>query len=158
MLNGQIIANKDRDKNEIIKFEQLTIDLSDVNTNTIKSPKLQETSTFQLLNCLIKKNISNPNCDARNEVINSLNRRIVLPFYIPVIALICSMLMTTSKRKYFDKNIIFFYSFILLVFVELTVRYTGINNFLLYIFLISPLVLSIFLYSFFNFHFFGNGS
>ena len=133
LLNGQIIANKDRDKNEIIKFEQLTIDLSDVNTNTIKSPKLQETSTFQLLNCLIK-NISNPNCDARNEVINSLNRRIVLPFYIPVIALICSMLMTTSKRKYFDKNIIFFYSFILLVFVELTVRYTGINNFLLYIF------------------------
>jgi lipopolysaccharide export LptBFGC system permease protein LptF len=148
LLNGQIISTKDEEKNEIIKFEQLTIDLSDVNTNTIKNPKLQETSTFQLVNCLLSKNISNPNCDAKNEVISSLNRRIILPLYIPIIALICSMLMTTSKKKYFDKNVIFFYSFILLVFTELTVRYTGINNFLLYTFIISPLIMAVTLYIF----------
>ena len=133
LLNGQIISSTKEDlENEIIKFEQLSIDLSNINTNTIKSPKLQETSTLQLISCIIKKNISNPNCDARNEIISSLNRRIILSLYIPVIALICSLLLFISKKNFFNKNLIFVYSFFLLIFVELVVRYTGINNFLLY--------------------------
>ena len=52
LFNGQIITSKkDINKNEIIKFEQLNINLSDLSTTTIKKPKLQETSTFELLNC-----------------------------------------------------------------------------------------------------------
>ena len=56
LLNGQIISSVTKnDDSEIIKFDQLNIDLSNINTNIIKSPKLQETSTLMLINCLTKK-------------------------------------------------------------------------------------------------------
>ena len=51
LFNGQIISSKKRDneKNEVIKFDQLNIDLGDLVTTTIKKPKLQETSTIDLI-------------------------------------------------------------------------------------------------------------
>ncbi len=55
LFNGQIISAKKNSNNEIIKFEQLNIDLGNLNTMTIKEPKIQETSTFVLLGCLFKK-------------------------------------------------------------------------------------------------------
>ena len=45
-------------KSEIIKFEQLSINLNNLTTSVIRQPKLQETSTFILLKCLIKNNKS----------------------------------------------------------------------------------------------------
>ena len=45
---------------EIINFDQLNINLDNVNTSTIKKPKIQETSTIKnLLNCLTNVNLSN---------------------------------------------------------------------------------------------------
>jgi len=44
LFNGQILSSKnDNSKSEIIKFEQLNIDLKNLQTGTIKQPKLQET-------------------------------------------------------------------------------------------------------------------
>lgn len=147
LLNGQIISTKGEDiKSEIIKFDQLNIDLSNINTNTIKNPKLQETSTVKLFNCLIIKDLSNPNCSAKKEIVSSLNRRIILPFYIPVIALLSSLLLINSKKIFLHKNFIFSYSFLLLLFVELTIKFTGMNKFVFYIFLITPLILIPFMY------------
>ena len=41
LFNGQIITSKiDINKNEVIKFEQLNIDLSDLSTTTIKTTKI----------------------------------------------------------------------------------------------------------------------
>lgn len=149
LLNGQIISSSlDSSDNEIIRFDQLNIDLSNINTNTIKNLKIQETSTLQLINCITKKILSNPNCSAQNEIVSSLNRRVILPFYIPVIALICSLLIVNSKKIFFNRNLIFFYSFLLLVFTELLVRYTGINNYAFIIFLISPFIMTITIYAF----------
>ena len=42
------------DKNEIIKFEQLNIDLANLTTTTIK-PKIQETSTLKLISCFLSE-------------------------------------------------------------------------------------------------------
>ena len=57
LFNGQIISSKrNNDENEIIKFEQLNINLANLATSTIKKPKIQETSTAKLLSCFIKKN------------------------------------------------------------------------------------------------------
>ena len=56
LLKGQIIYSKeDNLDNEIIEFEQMNVNLRDLNTSTIKVPKLQETSTIQLLNCFLKR-------------------------------------------------------------------------------------------------------
>ena len=56
LFNGQIISSKkDQSKNEIIKFDQINIDLSKLSTTTIKKSKVQETSTLELLKCLIRE-------------------------------------------------------------------------------------------------------
>ena len=54
LLNGQIISTKKNSDNEILKFDQLNIDLSKLNTAVVKKPKIQETSTVKLLNCFLK--------------------------------------------------------------------------------------------------------
>ena len=151
MFNGQIISAKNNFENEIIKFEQLNIDLSSLKNTTIKKPKIQETTTIALIKCLFdKKSNQNDFCndDFKKEILSTLNRRIIIPFYIPVLSLLCSLLLVKSKKNYFKNIIIFIYCFIILLFTELAVRYTGINPFILYIFILLPFSLLLTLYSF----------
>ena len=103
LFNGQIISSKKNAKNEMIKFNQLNIDLKDLNTTTIKKPKIQETSTLILLNCFLKKItlILIVIKILKKKFYPNLNRRIILPFYIPVISLICSLLLVKSKKIIF---------------------------------------------------------
>ena len=150
LLNGQIIISKKNDKSEIINFEQLVINLDSLNTTTIKQPKIQETPTLDLLKCFTT-NISEIkfcNENFKKEIIATLNRRIIIPFYIPILALISGLSLIKTKKFYLNKYSNFFYCFILLVFSELAVRYTGINSLMLYIFLLLPIALFIFLYFF----------
>ena len=156
LLNGQIITSKTGEKNEIIKFEQLSIDLSSLNTTTIKQPKIQETSTSNLLVCFkdrLNKNIKICNESFKKEILSVLNRRLVLPLYIPIISLICSILLIKSQKKYFNKVSVFTYCFMLLLFIEISVRYTGINFFTRISFLVLPVILMIMFYSFLVYQF-----
>ena len=156
LFNGQIItSSKDNSKNEIIKFEQLIIDLGDLSTTTIKKPKLQETSTLKLLNCFIRDKFDNQICkkDVKNEIVPTLSRRVILPLYIPVISLICSLLLVKTKARYLNKFFIFIYSFVLLVFTEIAVRYTGINIFIKNVFIFFPFFLGLIFYFFLNYKF-----
>ena len=154
LFNGQIISSKrDQSKSEIIKFDQINIDLSKLSTTTIKKSKVQETSTLELLKCFREKNIDLKTCHKLSEIIPNLNRRIVLPFYIPAIALICSLLLIRVKGKYFNSLSIFILSFLVLLFSELTIRYTGINDLIKTIFLFFPFFLLVLFYTFLNLKF-----
>ena len=154
LFNGQIISSKrDQSKSEIIKFDQINIDLSKLSTTTIKKSKVQETSTLELLKCFREKNIDLKTCHKLSEIIPNLNRRIVLPFYIPAIALICSLLLIRVKGKYFNSLSIFILSFLVLLFSELTIRYTGINDLIRTIFLFFPFFLLVLFYTFLNLKF-----
>ncbi len=150
LLNGQIISSKKNSDNEIITFEQLNIDLSNLSTNTIKKPKIQETSTLKLLGCLTLNNKDKKFCNEgfKKEILPTLNRRLIIPFYIPVLSLVCALLLLRSKKIYFNKIFIFIYSFTLLLFTELAVRYTGINNFVMFLFIFTPFLLFAFFYIF----------
>ncbi len=148
LFNGQIISSKkDGKKNEVIKFEQINIDLRNLQTGTIKQPKLQETSTFNLFKCLnTNENEYTIICKkgTKKEIITVLNRRIILPMYIPIIALICSFLLIKAKSRkniFLNKYSMFILSFIILLYAELIVRYTGLSKFLSIIFFVSPLLL-----------------
>ena len=155
LFNGQIISSRKNSENEIIKFEQLNIDLSNLSTTTIKNPKIQETSTIRLLGCLTKdvKNKEFCNEGFKKEILPTLNRRIIIPFYIPVLSLICALLLIKSNRLFFHKSFIFIYGFALLLFTELAVRYTGINNIILILFIIIPFFLLIVFYFLLIFNF-----
>ena len=149
LFNGQIISSKENKiENELINFEQLDISLDNFVTSTIKKPKLQETSTYTLLGCFLifKKDLSICKEDAKKEMVPLLIRRLILPFYIPVITLICSFLLLKNHKFYSNRITIFIYSFLILLFTELVIRYTGINNYLRLVYIFTPFILFFVLY------------
>ena len=74
----------------------------------------------------------------KKEIIPTLNRRVVIPFYIPALALIASLLLIKTEKIYFKKISVFTYCFVVLLFTELAVRYTGINNIIMITFALIP--------------------
>ncbi len=156
LFNGQIISSKENNKeNEIIKFEQLNIDLKNLTSNVIKKPKIQETSTLKLMSC-VRKDFNEKICKEqfRKEILPILNRRIILPLFIPVITLVsCLLLIRNRNNVYYNKFSIFTYCFLILLYAELLVRYTGMNYIINNLFLFSPLVLSIIFYFFLKINF-----
>ena len=157
LFNGKIITSNQEDKeNDIIKFEQLSFDLNNIQSTTIKQPKIQETSTISLINCYKENKIKNSYCkkNYKEEILPVLNRRIILPFFIPVIALLSSLLLIKTKKNIFlNKISIFFYCFLILLYAELIIRYTGLSNVVNNFFLISPIIFSIISYIFLKFKF-----
>ena len=92
LIDGQIILSRVKSV-EVINFEQLDISLNNLSTATIKKPKLQELSTIDLFRCFTKQLEKTCDEEAKKEVIPNLIRRLILPFYIPVISLLCSFLL-----------------------------------------------------------------
>ena len=156
LLNGQIISSKNNgEETEIIKFDQLKVNLSQLVTTTIKKTKIQETSTTKLLKCFLSNSLKSEVCkkDAGKEIIPVLVRRIILPLYIPVIALICSFLLIKDNKIYYNKVSVFVYSLALIIFSELVLRYTGINSLIRVFYSLLPFLLFIIFYCFLFFKF-----
>ncbi len=157
MFKGQIISSdKNNQGNDIIKFDQLSVDLSNFKNRTIKRPKVQETSTITLLTCLEGSIFYKISCEKnfKTEILPILNRRITLPLYFPIIALFASFLLIKSKKKFFFSKVsVFLYCFLVLLYAELIIRYTGISSLISKLFILSPVVLSILVYIFLKFKF-----
>ena len=138
------------------KNERDMIDLAKLETSTIKVPKLQETSTFKLISCFSKKTfLELCNENVKKEIVPILNRRIALPFYIPIITLLSCILLVRSKRIFYNKFFVFLYSFSVLLYVELIIRHTGLNStfskfFILFPAITFPLIYFFLLYKFKN--------
>ena len=143
LINGQIISSKKENNVEVVNFERLNISLNNLSTTTIKKLKLQEISTLRLINCFVEKFNKDDLCnnDTKKEIIPNLIRRLILPLYIPVIALICSFLLIKSNILFSKKLLIYFTSFILIVFTELFIRYTGINYEIRMAYILLPFVI-----------------
>ena len=151
LFNGLIISSNNKNKNDIIKFEQIDIDLKNITNNTIKKPKIQETSTIKLIGCLNNNYFNDVNCKGnfKEEILPTLSRRIIMPLFIPVVTLIASLLLIKSKKKiFYNKVSIFGYAFLVLLYAELVIPYTGLNKIFANIFIISPLILSAIIYTF----------
>ena len=153
LINGQIISSKKKEEVEVINFEQLDISLSDLSTATIKMPKLQEISTLKLLSCFVKDSNEKKFCnkDAKKEIIPNLIRRLILPFYIPVVSLLCSFLLVKNNINLLEKMTIYLFTFLLIVLTELFIRYTGINYQIRSTYIILPFVLIISAYLILNY-------
>tara|TARA_A100000164_G_scaffold367820_1_gene390228 strand:+ start:439 stop:1575 length:1137 start_codon:yes stop_codon:yes gene_type:complete len=158
LFNGQIIStDKNKFENNVIKFEQLNINLKNLETDTIKDPKLQETSTISLAKCILKplkEEAINCKENTKKEIITVLNRRLVLPLYIPIISLLSSFLLIKvhSKKNFFlNKYSVFLYSFLILLYAELIIRYTGISKIANIVFFVSPIFLIPIIYIFLSF-------
>jgi len=151
LFNGTIQTLNQKNEIKNINFDKTELNISNFNTRTITQPKIQETSSLMLFRCLInelsEKCIIKKN---KNIIIENLSRRIGMPLYVPLISVLASFLLIQRKEKkynYFKKYIVFCFSFIILLFAEMLLRYTGfsLKNLVVYFFL--PLLLMIILYS-----------
>ena len=146
--NGTI--QKENDKNEIvsINFIKTNMQMEGLKTKSIIMPKIQETSSKILIECMTSKskNIKILNCpktDAKIDTLAELNRRFGMPLYIPAISLILSFLLISrneSKRKNLYKYFYFGLSFLILIVAEILVRYSGISFFYSYLYYFIPII------------------
>ena len=145
LYDGKVI-NKKENKINVFEFKQIDFNLSDYSTNTILTPKVQETSSKNLINCAMQ-NIKNKeikssrNCDKNliKEINQELFKRFYKPIYIPIVAVICCFLIILPKNNInynFQLKITFISGFILLILSETTLRYStsSLTSTIIYLF------------------------
>lgn len=155
------VLNKSNQKINEFKFDEIDINLSKYETNTILVPKIQETSSLKLFKCtLIKKNLkknnNERNCDLSiiNEIDEELIKRFYKPIYIPLIAIICCFLIIFPKNnvKYnLQLRITFLFGIIILILSETTLRFSSLSYLHTLSYFIIPWILFFLTYSFLMF-------
>ena len=155
LYNGNIQKLNRKGDVSIIKFEKTILNLAGLVTKSITEPKIQETSTFKILLCILKKNIDMHNCQENKKSLMDIkiefNKRFGMPIYIPLISVICSFLLSSRRDQKiygYNKYIYFFLGFVILAISEIIVRYSGISwtHSIIY-YLIPLLLLPIFYFS-----------
>ena len=143
--------NKDGELNDV-NFKKTELSISLLKPRTITAPKMQETSTITLFKCIIQKSDKILNCpkqDMKKDVVSTIARRVGMPIYSPLVALICSFLLIGNKekrnkvlRRYFYMSL----AFIMLVLGELLVRYSGFSRLHTISYFLLPIILMPFFY------------
>jgi len=139
LINGLIQSQDKFGKINNINFTKTELSIDSLKPRTITKPKLQETTTFALIDCffkneniLLSKILDNcPSKKLNKDIISTVLRRLGMPLYIPLVALICCfLLISTKKKKYkFAQNYIYFFlGFVVLVCAEILVRYSGFSK------------------------------
>ena len=154
LFNGTIQTLNKNNEFKNIKFEKTELSLINVSTRTIKQLKIQETSSSSLLRCFFdpKNNTNLTNCSVNNlqvEVAQTLSRRLGAPLYIPLISIIVSFLLIYKKEKKFNflkKYALFIFSFLILIFAEILLKYTGFSSETTISYFILPIVVSVIFY------------
>ena len=160
---GKIININDKGRTTIFNFSDTKFDLSKFSTKSTTFPKVQEQSTIKLFNCaqsLLNKDIKflyskNMICEEGylKNIEQELLKRICIPLYLPLLALIACFLILKSKdtQEYTNfKFKLFLIGIILLIISEVSVRYAGLNNKSNLIFILMPVILFIMARTFFN--------
>ena len=122
LYNGNIQKLNNSGDVSVVKFKKTIFNLSGLSTTSISEPKIQETSTLKIFDCIINKRVEMHNCQQDKKSIMDIkiefNKRFGMPVYIPLIALVCSFLLSSRKDKkiyYYNKYIYFFIGFLILV-------------------------------------------
>ena len=121
LLEGKIISTDINKKSNIIRFDQLNIDLNKFENNTIKIPNSKRLQLIKLFGCILKNTLNGNICNEnlRKEIVPILNRRIIYPFYLPLISMICCLLLVKNRKKKFCiTNIVFLFFVFLFYFSQ----------------------------------------
>ena len=153
ILNDGSFIDVDDQKITSFAFKKTKINLSKYLTKTTTFPKIQEVKSKYLLNCLynlyLNRNFESStsyflcNKKSQGDITEEMFKRIVKPFFIPVIVLIASLIILFNKDHFnYPKiqYILFFIGFFILVISEISARYIA-NNSIQIFFLILPIIL-----------------
>ena len=152
ILSDGIIHSSNGKEISSLKFKKTEITLNSLNNRTIQQPKLRETKTSTLYNCLFFKNDNLLNCPIsklKTEVLEHFSRRVSMPFYILMISLICCFALFSNEEKEnnsFKRYFVFIFSFITIIFSEILIRYTGKSELFAINYFLVPMLFSPILY------------
>ena len=150
------------------RFAKSNLNLSDLESNTTTYKKTQEVSTINLINCYkniynkknvdLSKKINIENCRSENlsNILKEFHKRIIIPFYIPVLMLISLLLIVKSKENinYLRYRLLIFVMGLLTIIIsEMTLRFVSENFLNNLIISIVPFSLIIILYLLFYYKF-----
>ena len=147
------------------KFSKTDFNISKYSTKTTVTKKIQETSTKDLIKCLMifhkpidKINFSKITLD-RNCGINNLNNihqelysRLIKPLYITFLITISLLLILKSKDSHLyniNKIKIYLLGFVSIVFLELSSKFINTNLIQNLILILLPILLVLMIYIFF---------
>ena len=147
------------------KFTKTNFNISKFSTKTTVTKKIQETSTKNLIKCLItfqksknkvnfSKNSLTRNCGLDNleNIHQELYSRLIKPFYVTLLIAISLLLILKSKNDYlFNINKIKIYSlgFVTIVFLEISSKFINTNLIQNLFLIILPIFLILLMYTFF---------
>ena len=141
LFDGETVTNKNN-KVTNISFAKSDFLLSNLKANTMTEQKNQELRTSYVMACILFLNKINLsyfkkiqktkliNCTEGNKInlIKELYKRLVIPFYIPILMLIPYLLILTSKEKS-NYNKMKLFSFLtgvfVIIFSEGTIRFVS---------------------------------
>ena len=139
LFHGKII-NIDIKNTNIIQFEKTEFNLSKFNTKSTVFPKIQETNSIKLIECL-SSFINNKEgffeklfvCDESsvNAVFQEMYKRLIIPLYIIVVGFVASCLVIKSKNQFDSikfKSIIFILGFVFVIFSEGSANILSFDN------------------------------
>ncbi len=130
--------------------------LANLDANTVTHPKTQQMNTMDILLCVSrlykvtgaislfnnkKKQIINCSTDNKLVLLKELYKRLIVPFYIPILMLIPYLLIFTSKEKSNYSKIkltAFFTGILIIIFSEGVIRFVSEELFRNFYILFSP--------------------
>jgi lipopolysaccharide export system permease protein len=145
--NGENITN--------FNFSRSDFGLTNMDTHFNAHKKIQEQSTESLIQCMQSvfgiKNYNVINCDKNNprNMYKELFKRLISPFYLPVLILISLLLILTSKENLkYNKNkfLIFFLGFGIIILSESSLGYIANNLIKNFSLVILPIILTLIIY------------
>jgi len=161
--NGQIIQTTAKKEITTFNFKETQFDLSKYSTKTTTYPKIQELQTEKLIICTksllddSREELLFDDLQCKkgflNSLIQELFKRIYLPFYIILIALISSLLVLRSKNApHYStfKTIVFLIGMLFLIIPEILVSFTGNNHLNNLLFILFPIFSFIAIYQYSN--------
>ena len=140
LLNGVIHEKNLNNEITSIKFEKTLYNFTKFQTKLITTPKFQERDFIWILQNYYKS--KNP------EILYEIHKRILKPFYIPIIAIICCFIFYSNNEKinlHKIKFITFSFTVILMIVLEIFLNMSTVNNLFKYIFYISSFSIPIIL-------------
>jgi lipopolysaccharide export system permease protein len=172
LINGKIINTEDNNQN-IIDFSKFNLDLSKFGTSTVTHPKTQEMSTKNLIRCIknikdtekFDKTIKNKNffvgCNIQitTSILEEFLKRFVTPFFIILIGISSSLIITSSKdqNNYKLNNLFkFILGIFFIILSEIIMIYSGLDTHNVKFYFFIPLIffLIIYFYLFLNYKIF----
>ena len=165
LFDGETITIKN-DSVTNISFSQSDFGLSNLEANTITHQKNQEMPTFEVLSCILVLNkidlnyfskdqneLTNCRPDNNANLIKEFYKRLIVPFYIPILMLVPYILILSSKEKSnYNKMKLFTFivGVIIIIFSESIIRFISIDiHKNLFIYLIPLILLTLFYLLFF---------